>query len=116
MYKIINGETYILAEHHEERIGKMLDLIEGQKQKCFVYCYRAENDEVVYIGSSLDPYIRDKNHRAKSSWCDDSLVMHLMGSYNTVDAAKKAEERRIKRINPKHNKLHTNCGPNGIEF
>lgn len=72
------------------------------KTRCELYRYFTIDGELLYIGITVDPPVRDRTHRRKAEWYE--LVSYRSSEwYDTIYLAEDAERIAIKTERPVFN-------------
>ena len=72
-------------------------------QPCDLYRWFDKDDNLLYVGISINAYNRAKQHRDQADWWDDAAKMTIEKFENRL-LASDAEVLAIQNENPKHNK------------
>jgi len=81
---------------------------DGKRAAIYFIC--EEDGLILYIGSSLEPYVRFKTHYLTIDFCNKPIFFFWI----PIDNCKKLEEKLIKQIKPKYN-IQWNCESEHIE-
>lgn len=63
-------------------------------------------DEIVYIGQSKNILLRLNDHRKSNKVFDSWCIVENLGIYTTSKEVNRLEEKYIKKLLPKYNKIH----------
>lgn len=76
-----------------------------EPRPCYLYRLYSRTGGLLYVGISVDPKRRVKEHSRQQPWA--TKIHHYRATrYDSVEAAARAEVRAIRRERPKHNVLH----------
>lgn len=68
----------------------------------YIYIYFDQNQKPLYVGSTIQPLIRFKQHRQSEKWMKNVCSVSVLGPYDS-EAALLYEKYIISRMQPKYN-------------
>lgn len=72
----------------------------------FVYAYVSRDGEVVYVGRTHNPPVRNRDHR-RADWWSADLEFALVAECVGWECAKRCEKAAISDLRPRGNVHHT---------
>ncbi len=74
-----------------------------------VYMFFNQEDQIIYIGVSQNPYQREREHKKTSAWFEHVARMEIQWC-TTREKALKIEKARIRHYRPRFNTMHNKIG------